>query len=60
MFLKGQSSLYSCPFSSERRVHESLFAWMVGLIDEVSIKRIHIEEKITGNFMPTESMIYHT
>ena len=46
-----ESSLYSCPFSSERRVHESLFAWMVGLIHEVSIKRIHIEENIRGHFL---------
>ena len=37
--------MYSRPFSSERRIHESLFAWIVGLIDEISTKRIHIEEK---------------
>ena len=36
---------------------------IVGLIDEIIIKRIHIEEKIRGHFfiyVPTESMIYHT
>ena len=55
--------MYSRPFSSERRVYESLFAWIVGLIDEISTERIHIEEKIRGNFfiyLPTETMIYHT
>ena len=47
--------MYSCPFFSERRVYESLFAGIVALIDEISSKRIHIEEKIrareatTGN-----------
>ena len=36
---------------------------IVGLIDEISTKRINIEEKIRGNFFiywPTESMICHT
>ena len=55
--------MYSRPFSSGRRVYESLFAWIVGLIDEISTERIHIEEKSRGNFfiyLPTETMIYHT
>ena len=34
------------------------------MINEISIKRIHIEEKIKGHFFlsifPKESMIYHT
>ena len=42
--------MYSRPFSSRRRVYESLFAWIVGLIDEISTERIHIEEKSRGNF----------
>ena len=35
----------------------------MGLIVEISTERIHIEEKIRGNFfiyLPTETMIYHT
>ena len=42
--------LYSRPFFSHRRVYESLFAGIVALIDEISTKRIHMEEKIRGNF----------
>ena len=42
--------MYSRFFSSERRVYESEFAWIVGLIEEINIKRIHIEEKIRGQF----------
>ena len=33
------------------------------MINEINIKRIHIEEKIKGHFFiyfPKESMIYHT
>ena len=36
---------------------------IVGLIDEISTKRIHIKEKIRGHFfiyLPTESLSYHT
>ena len=40
--------VYSRPFFSQRRVYESLFAGTVALIDEISTKRIHIEEKIKG------------
>ena len=42
--------MYSRFFSSERRVYESEFAWIVGLIEEINIKRIHIEEEIRGKF----------
>ena len=40
--------MYSRPFFSERRIYESLLAGIVALIDEISTKRIHIEEKIRG------------
>ena len=36
---------------------------IVGLIDEISTKRIHIKEKNRGNFfiyLPTKSLSYHT
>ena len=36
--------MYSRPFFSERRVYGSLFARVVALIDEISTKRIHIEQ----------------
>ena len=50
-WLKGRRSFgYSRPFSSERRFYESKFARIVGPIDEISIKRIHIKEKIRGHF----------
>ena len=42
--------MYSRPFSSERRVYEGQITPIVGLIDEISTKRIHMEEKIRGNF----------
>ena len=48
--------MYSCPFFSERRVYESLFAGIVALIDEISTKRIHIEEKIRGREATTGNM----
>ena len=38
-------------FFSERSVYESEFARIVGLIDEISIKRIQIAEKIRGHFL---------
>ena len=47
--LKGRRTLCTAVlFFSQRRVHESLFAGTVALIDEISTKRIHIEEKIKG------------
>ena len=36
---------------------------IVGLTDEISNKRIHNDEKISGNFsihLPMESIVYHT
>ena len=48
--------MYCRPFFSERRVYdESLFAGIVALIDEISTKRIHIEEKIRGREATTEN-----
>ena len=38
-------------FFSERSVYESEFARIVGLIDEINIKRIHVEEKIRGHVL---------
>ena len=48
--------MYSRPFFSERRVCESLFAGVVALIDEISTKRIHIEENIRGREATTGNM----
>ena len=49
---KGRRSLcIAALFFSERSVYESEFARIVGLIDEISIKRIHIAEKIRGHFL---------
>ena len=41
--------MYSRAFFSERRVYESLFAGTVAQIDEISTKRIHIEEGVRKN-----------
>ena len=38
-------------FSQNEAFLESEFARIVGLIDEISIKRIHIAEKIRGHFL---------
>ena len=48
--------MYSRPFFSERRIYESLFAGIVALIDEISTKRIHIEENIRGRETTTGNM----
>ena len=50
MFTSGNWTDDVASFSSERRVYESEFASIVGLIDEISTKRIHIEEEIRGIF----------
>ena len=49
--------MYSRPFFSERRVYGSLFARVVALIDEISTKRIHIEEQIRGNVLSTSTCL---
>ena len=51
MFTNGNWTDDVVSFSSERRVYESEFAGIVGLIDEISTKRIHIEEEIRGIFI---------
>ena len=52
--LNGRRGLcIAASFSSERRVYESDFARIEGLIDEISTKGIHIEEEIRGNFLST-------
>ena len=48
--------MYSRSFFSERRIYESLFAGIVALIDEISTKRIHIEENIRGRETTTGNM----
>ena len=48
--------MYSRPFFSERRIYESLLAGIVALIDEISTKRIHIEENIRGREATTGNM----
>ena len=48
--------MYSRPFFSERRIYESLFAGIVALIDEISTKRIRIEENIRGRETTTGNM----
>ena len=48
--------MYSRPFFSERRIYESLLAGIVALIDEISTKRIHIEENIRGREATTGDM----
>ena len=61
--LKGRRSLCIAALFPQNDVYESLFAWIVGLIDEISTERIHIEEKMRGDlfiYLPTETMIHHT